>query len=134
MSSLVLLALQEAMFNLLDGDATLGTMIAGVHDRVPQGSNYPYITIGDIMSQNWSSASSDGAESIITLHVYSRAGGRKETLQIMEQIHSLLHEANVSISGHSCVLSYYQRGEVDLESDGLTYHGKMVFRLLTQKV
>ncbi len=134
MSGFGVLAVQQAVYDKLNNDSTLSAMVMGVFDRVPEGAAFPYITIGDADSRDWSSMTTYGLECEITLGIYSRGGGRKQPLEIMERLYSLLHEGSLSISGHSLVQSRFERSEVELLSDGLTYRGRMRLRLYSMEV
>lgn len=126
--------LQKSLFTLLSADSTLSAMIAGVYDAVPAGAEYPYVTIGDIQARDWSSATTVGMQYQVVIRCYSRQGGRKEALNILDRIHALLHDANPSVTGYQCVLLRYVLSDVALNGDGLTYEGIMRFNALVQDV
>ena len=133
MSGLILQALQSALYVRLSGDAALSAMISGVFDHVPDHTDYPYVTLGDASSRDWSTTTTTGADTQFTLSIYSRSGGRKETLLIMERLHTLLHGVALAISGHQCVSLRHSTSSVQLEGDGLTYVGRMQCNLLSEK-
>lgn len=124
--------LQKTIYQTLTGNGTLMALINGVFDRPPQGTPMPYITIGESHSQDWSSKTTSGVEHLLTIHVWSREGGRKEAALIMESIHTLLHQANLTVEGHSLVLIRYISSDITLENDGYTYHGNIRFRALLE--
>src|SRR5690349_18507109 len=97
------LPLQKAIYQTLTGDTTLMALVAGVYDRPPQASAYPYITLGDAEGRDWSTKTASGVEFMGTLHIWSREGGRKQALTIMERVHTLLHDANISVEGQTLV-------------------------------
>ena len=43
----------------------------------------PYVQIGDGTESDWGTATEDGAEHQLTVHVWSRAGGRMEARAIL---------------------------------------------------
>ncbi len=122
----------KAIYQKLTEDVTLAELIAGVFDRPPQGQEYPYITIGESATSDWSTLTTSGVEHRIDLHVWSREGGRKQTESIMERAHTLLHDGSLTIDGHSLVLMRFLSGGIILENDGWTYHGIMRFRALVE--
>ncbi|MDE3017264.1 MAG: DUF3168 domain-containing protein [Pseudomonadota bacterium] len=126
------LPLQEAVYAALTGDATLMALVSGVFDRPPEGTAFPYVTLGESTGSDWSSAATVGMEHHFTLHVWSREGGRKQSASIMERLHTLLHQANLSITGQTLVMMVFSASEIVLENDGWTYHGKMQFHALLQ--
>ena len=42
--------LQKAIYAQLNGDSALGGLVTGIYDYVPEGSNSPYVVIGDMKS------------------------------------------------------------------------------------
>jgi hypothetical protein len=124
------LPLQKAVYQQLTGDTALMALVTGIHDRPPQSSIFPYITVGESISRDWSTMATTGLEQVITLHVWSREGGRKEAALIMERIHVLLHEGTLSVEGQTLVLIRFISSSVLLEDDGWTYQGVMRFRTL----
>ena len=104
--------LQQSVYQLLSGDSTLLSMVSAVYDRPPQGSAYPYVTIGESTISDWS----------------SRNGCRKEAALIMERVYNLLHQASMSVTGQTLVQIRFVSGDILLENDGYTYQGIIRFR------
>ena len=126
--------IQQAVFNLLDGDTTLDAMVNGIHDYVPQESAFPYITISEQESRDWSTKTTSGTQMALTLHVYSRARGKKETAEILERLHVLLHQGNLSLTGQHLVAMRFELGDIQLEADAITYHGRIRFRIFAEEI
>lgn len=126
------LAVQSAIYELLAGDLILAGLITGVYDRPPQATQFPYITLGDFSVTDWSSKTTQGCEHKFVIHVWSRQGGRKESAQLMERIHTLLHEQNLTVEGHTLILMRFLASAITLENDGWTYHGQMQFHALLE--
>ena len=124
--------LQKGILTALTADNMLMGMITGIFDRVEEGQEYPYITFADISGADWSTKTTSGMECSVNLHIWSREGGKKEALLIMERVHDLLHDGNITVSGQSLVLSRFSTANVMLESDGIMYRGSMRFRILLQ--
>jgi hypothetical protein len=78
-------ALQQAIFAALTTDAPLNALLGGtrIYDDVPVRADFPYVTFAGSSERDWSTGGEDGREHILTLHVWSRAGGRKEAHEIM---------------------------------------------------
>ena len=64
-------ALQRAVYERLTSAAEVTATLGGpnVYDDVPRGATYPYLTIGQSSTRDWSTASEDGEEHTLTLHV-----------------------------------------------------------------
>ena len=123
--------LQQAIYTALTGDPTLMALIAGVHDHVPQGAVFPYVTIGESTARDWSAVGIVGVEATLILHAWSRARGRKEVKQILSEIHRVLHDADLTVPGHHLLYLRFEFSESRLDTDGFTYHGISFFRAVT---
>lgn len=125
-------ALQKAVFQLLNADSTLMALVQGIHDHVPQSVVFPYISLGEAKSNDWSTKTTTGTEQRITIHVWSREGGRKEAATIMERIHTLLHESSLSVEGQTLISMRFISSTIELEKDGWTYQGSMQLHALLE--
>ena len=115
--------LQQAIYTALTGDPTLMGMITGVHDHVPQGAAFPYITVGEGSAVPWRAAGVEGMEATLILHVWSRERGRKQAKQIMAEMHRILDDADLTVPGHVLVSLRFEFSQTMLDADGFIYHG-----------
>lgn len=122
--------LQTAIYSVLTADATLDGLISGIYDHVPDDAEYPFVTIGEHGVRDWSNAEKQGTEQQVTLRVFSRDAGRKAAGTIMEQLITLMHNASLSVSGHSVVHVRFVSSNIVLLDDGRTYRGAVNFRVL----
>lgn len=134
MSAFGLLEIQKAIYAKLTADTTLMAMISGVYDRVKENTAYPYVALAEMDAQDWSSQTTAGLESNVFVEVFSRGGGRKECLTICERIHTVLHDASLTMTGHRLVQIRFVRGTTQLLADGLTTRGEIEFKLFTHHV
>jgi hypothetical protein len=127
-------SLQRAIYDTLanDGDVVLRLGGARIFDDVPQKSPYPYLTLGQSVVRDWSTGTEDGAEHILTLHVWSRAEGRREAHDIMSSIRDALHDRDLALDGHRLVQLRHELSEARREPDGETYHGIVRLRATTE--
>lgn len=121
-------SLQKAVYQALTGNTGFMALVTGIYDRPPQETVFPYVTIGEAVISDWSSATTSGTEQVISIHAWSREGGRKQAVSIMEKIYATLHDANFSVEGHTLVMIRFAGSSVTLENDGFTYQGQMKFR------
>ena len=122
-------ALQTAIYSRLKNDNTLtSTHGAGVYDDVPEGSSFPYVAIGESTALDYGTKDSHGSENTITLHVWSRYKGSKETKNIMDRLHDLLHNYNLSVSGANLINIRFEFSDLIRDPDGITRHGIIRFR------
>ncbi|MFO0389890.1 MAG: DUF3168 domain-containing protein [Alphaproteobacteria bacterium] len=125
-------SLQKAIYELLTGDTALMNLITGVHDKVPENAQFPYVMIGDIACADWASKTTSGMECNALLTVYSREGGRRQAMQIMERLYALMHDADMGVDNHTLVMMRFASSAITLESDGETYRGMMRYKVLLQ--
>ena len=121
-------ALQERIYSTLNGDSTLGALITGVFDGVPDGQTLPIVVIGEQTSNDNGSKTLDGRDYIFNVDVFSDYRGMKEIKNIQKEIYRLLHESSLSVSGASFVDCRCEFTTDILEDDGITRHGVMRFR------
>ncbi len=129
-------SLQSAIYQTLSNSAALTAALGGlrIYDDPPQSAPYPFITLGQSAIYDWSTGTEDGAEHLLTLHVWSRAGGKKQAYEILELIKSLLHDQALSLDGQALVNLRYQFSETRQDPDGETYHGIARYRAVTEPV
>ena len=120
--------IQKAVFAALDT-----ALSVSVYDHVPQNTAPPYVTLGDDTVQDWSTKTTEGEESTLTIHAWSRHEGRKEVKQLLGTIKTALHEVTLSLTGFTNILTRFDFEDTFLDADGLTYHGVMRFKMLVQK-
>ena len=126
-------ALQQTLFTTLNGDSQLtNTLGAAVFDDVPdtQAVSFPYVQIGEDTATDYSTKDVTGTETVINLHVRSRYRGSKETKQVMDRVHTLLHDSNLTVTGHNLINMRFEFGDVIRDPDGITRHGVMRFRAI----
>jgi hypothetical protein len=126
--------LQTTIVTALTGDAGLTALLGGpkVFDRVPERVAFPYLTLGRTAVIDWSTGTEDGAEHILTLHVWAKGGSKQETYEIMHKVSAKLHDANLALHSHRLVNLQLQFAEARQEPDSPTYHGILRFRAVTE--
>lgn len=120
-------SLQQSVYQTLSNDGTLSALIQGVFDHVPQGSAYPFVTIGECVVRDFSNAEKQGTENRLSIHVFSRGQGRREASLIMERICTLLNNTALSVTGQALVSSHFTASGITLSDDGATYQGTLQF-------
>jgi len=104
-----------------------------VCDRIPSGTAYPYVVVGDTTAIPFDTKDTDGMEQTLTLHTWSQSGDYMETKQIMEAIVDALDDVSLSLTGHTLILILFEFSNVFRDPDSKTRHGVQRFRALTQK-
>ena len=121
-------AIQEALYSRLNGDSTLGGLVTGVYDAVPDDTTLPVVVIGVGSIVDDGSKTLDAREYTINVDVWSDYSGLKQTKNIIKQVYSLLHEYALSVSGASLVDLRCEFTSELIENNGITRHGVMRFR------
>lgn len=122
-------ALQTAIYTRLSSYPSMPT----VYDDVPQSSStFPYVVIGEDTHSPWDTDDSTGAESTVTIHVWSRQRGKKEAKDIQALIYAALHRYELDVAGFYLVTLEFDYSDVVLDADGLTRHGVSRYRTLAE--
>jgi hypothetical protein len=127
-------ALQRGIYQALAGSSDLTALLGGVriYDDAPQAASFPFITLGQSILRDWSTGTEDGAEHELTLHVWSRTGGKKQVQAIIGEIKDALHDQPLLLEDHDLVNLRHQFSEARLDPDGDTFHGIVRFRAVTE--
>lgn len=128
--------LQKAIFAALADDAALVALLGGarIFDRAPSNVAFPYITFGRTSIYDWSTGTETGTEQLFTLHVWSKAKGKKETLDIMELARARLDDASLTLEGHHLVNLRLEFAEARHDDNLSVHHGLLRFRAVTEMV
>lgn len=126
--------LQKAIFAALTGDATLTGLLGGarIYDHAPPSAAFPYITFGRTSLFDWSTGTERGSEQLLTLHVWSKAKGKKETLDLLGRVQALLDGQQLALDGHHLVNLRQEFAEARHDDDLSLYHGLARFRAVVE--
>jgi hypothetical protein len=128
-------ALQQAIFATLVASDEVRD-IAGdpprVFDAVPRGSAFPYIVIGEDLESDWSTQTSEGSSHLVTIHIWSRTAGRRETRLAAQAVMDALDGAQLTLDGQALVDLRWLDSQSLRESDGETVHARLRFRALLE--
>lgn len=129
-------SLQKVIYDVIVADAVILGLLGAprIFDAVPDKSAFPYITLGQSSVVDWSTGSEAGEEHRLTLNVWSRAAGRRETHELMAALRTALHEHELVLDGHRLVNFRHELSEVRREADGVTTRGIVRFRAVTEPV
>jgi len=125
--------LQKAIFAALGVNAALADLVgARILDHAPANVPFPYITFGRTSVHDWSTGTESGTEQIFTLHVWSRGKGKKEALEIMDQVRETLHDGALALDGYALVNLRLEFSEARYDERNEAHHGMMRFRAVTE--
>lgn len=127
--------LLEAMRAVLLADAGVQTALgapARIYDEPPPDVIFPYVTLGRMESRAVDASTADALEHAVTLHVWSRYGGRAEALEIIGALRAVLHNGALVIESRKLVLMFATFADVFRSGDGRTTHGVLRVRAVTE--
>jgi len=106
-----------------------------VFDDTPENEVFPYITMGVLTGRNWSDKFNPGQEVYQTIHIWSQYAGKKEVLQIGDEVLQALTRTPLDLgSGFNAVVDEMDSNEVIMDIDGFTRHGILTFKYLIEEV
>ena len=99
---------------------------------MPRTAAFPYVTLGEARVSDWSTGTEEGGEHRLALHVWSRQRGKTECWSVQAALQSVLHDGALALDGHALVSLRVEASEVGMDRDGITWHGVMRIRALTE--
>jgi hypothetical protein len=126
--------LQAAVHAALSADAALTARLGGarIYDHAPANVPFPYVTFGRTSVYDWSTGTENGTEQLFSLHVWSKARGKAEALEIMDLIQPRLADQPVPLAEGRLVLMRLDYAEVRYDDDLALYRGLLRFRALIE--
>lgn len=118
---------QRALFSAL---SPLGLT---VYDVAPQktdggdGGAFPFVTVGTLAFSQWDTKGKNGFDFSSRIHIRSRSGSKRETMDIQGQIYDRLHLGELDLTNYSLVLLQFEDSHVTRVADG-SFHGISEFR------
>lgn len=121
--------LQQALYTRLTTDSALMARVTGVFDAVPDGQDFPYVTVGEDTVVDWSTKTNSGEEITHTLHVWSRYAGKKEAKEILSLVlDAITKQPLVLAGGFSVDYTALDFMEIFTDEDAVTRHGVLRLR------
>jgi hypothetical protein len=105
---------------------------ARLYDDPPPDVMFPYVTLGRAGSRTVDASGGEALEHAVTLHVWSRHGGRAEALDVLAALRGALHNAPLTVAGRRLVLLFAQFSDTFRAGDGRTTHGVLRLRAITE--
>lgn len=102
------------------------------YDDPPPDVTFPYVTIGRVESKPLGASEREALEHGVTLHVWSRYGGRAEALDVIAALRGCLHNAALNVAERRLVLLFALFTDVFRSGDGRTTHGVLRLRAITE--
>lgn len=123
-------ALAAALRTQAAADAGVAAILGNrLYDDRPAEPVYPFLTLGRVETRP---AAPDALEHAITLHVWSRYGGRAEALDAIGALRAALDGADLPMPGRRLVLLIATFADVFRAGDGRTTHGVLRLKAITE--
>lgn len=129
----VLTPLQSALYARLTGDTALMAQVVDVVDGAPEGTAYPYVVLGEVIETPNNALGEFGADSVITLHVWSKSDGYKEGLEIAGHLRRLLDHQPLTVAGHHVVSVRHEQTQTLRDPEPEVRHIPVRFRVTTEQ-
>lgn len=106
-----------------------------VFDDTPENERFPYIIMGALIARDWSDKFTPGQEVEAKVHIWSQYAGKKEVLQIGDEVlQALTRPPPLDLSpGFRAVVDGMDSHENIMDIDGFTKHGILTFRYLIEE-
>lgn len=121
----------QALSNSVNIQLVLGP-VPRLYDSAPEDPIYPYLTYGVMRAEDVSGDEAVLTAHTLTLHVWSRYGGRAEVIEIIGHIRSTLEADELAFDDAHLVSANVTYTDVFRSSDGRTLHGLIRVSLRTQ--
>lgn len=127
----------QTLHSLLSSDvavqAVLGTP-ARLYDNPPEDPVFPYLTYGPMRSSDIGGDEADIQTHTLTLHLWSRYGGRAEVIDAISAVTSALGKSQSNNDNDiHIVRSQVLYTDIFRDPDGQTLHGLIRFLLTTDQ-
>ena len=124
----------KAIHALLSEDlgvqAALGTP-PRLYDNPPEDPVFPYLTYGLMRSEDISADGAVMSAHTLTLHIWSRYGGRAQVMEVLAAVTSALQSGELSLPDINLARAQVSYTDIFRAPDGLTLHGLIRFSLTT---
>jgi hypothetical protein len=129
-------ALGEAIRAATMADAAVKAVLGDpvrFYDERPPNAALPCVTFARFESRAADAAANSALEHLVTLNVWSRQGGRAETLDALAALRAALHDADLSVEGRNLVLIQAVFADAFRAGDGQTTQGVLRVRAITEE-
>lgn len=127
---------QTAVYSRLTGISALTDLLAegadSILDHVPPGTAFPYVVIGEMTTRPFDTQTHQGCDLALALHAYSQGSGMKEVKSIVSALTDALHDQVFVVPNQTLILCQKTDTSMTLEQDGVTRHGVIRLRIITE--
>lgn len=127
---------QKAVYGLLTADKSLADLlVGGVHDYTPETAPYPFLVVGEALDVPDNRLDGFGWQTTVTLHVWTKAEGNRQGLEIGARVTALLDHQPLTLPGYNHVVTRFEFSQtlVDPEPPGTIRHLVQRYRIVTEQ-
>lgn len=95
---------------------------ARLYDNAPEDPIYPYLTYGAARCEDIGGDEGALTAHVLTLHIWSRYGGRAQSLSLMNEVRRAIEQDDLSFEGCHLVSATVIYSDIFRNSDGRTLH------------
>ena len=128
-------AIAAAIFDAVRSDLAVQAVLgapARFYDEPPPDVTFPYATLGRMETRAADAADASALDHVVTLHVWSRYGGRAEALDIISALRGALHNKSLTVQDRRLTLLYATFSDAFRLGDGRTTQGVLRLRAVTE--
>jgi len=128
-------ALAKAIHLALSGNVAVQSVLgqeARLYDHAPEDPIYPYLTYGPMRSADVGGDESPMTAHNLTLHLWSRYGGRAETMAMLQAVSGALESGSWQLAEGHLVSANVIFTDQFRAPDGHTLHGIIRLNATTQ--
>lgn len=120
--------LKKALFNILSTDQGLSDLgITGVHSKVPDNSNYPYLRIDGIVALEFDSHTDTGFSGSFIIKTFNTGDSDAKMINIQSRVYEILHRAEIQTDNFKSVMINCKNTTHNFENDSRTQGGTQNF-------
>jgi|ETNvirnome_2_300_1030623.scaffolds.fasta_scaffold00088_34 hypothetical protein len=114
---------QKAVTTALKDNSTLTGMLGnganGIRDNVAsaKGLIFPYLAYTDIQAEPLDTTSGQGSIIYLTITAFTKTGNKKEASDIMREVHTSLHRADLTVTGFGYARSRWDGFSTIMQED-----------------
>lgn len=120
--------LQEAAVSALEAHPVLGTELSGVYDDPPPRAAFPYVSIGDNFTSDWSTKTAKGREIRLALTVWDEGEVASRLSSLMGHVEGAIAALPRDLSGWRIASLVFLRSFVVRDAAG-PWAGLVEFRV-----
>jgi len=129
-------AVQDAITTALKADSTLTTKLASgsasILEAVPASPTYALVVVGKAEAKRDDTMSDDGMSQIVHIETYSDSSSMQAAKEIMAAIYDVLHDAALTVTGHTLVLLHFTESLIEIDATDTTRRkGVQQFQVIT---